>query len=92
EFFREAYQILKPNCRICFVSPIISTVDGNDIQINIEKLARKNKFRLVPLLDLNRINNKINQKLKFGKQHVKTLIDAKKGQIIKRKLYVLEKQ
>ncbi len=92
EFFREAYQILKPNCRICFVSPIISTVDGNDIQVNIEKLARKNKFRLVPLLDLNRINNKINQKLKFGKQHVKTLIDAKKGQIIKRKLYVLEKQ
>ncbi|TET59342.1 MAG: hypothetical protein E3J52_06130 [Promethearchaeota archaeon] len=92
EFFREAYQILKPNCRICFVSPIISTVDGNDIQVNIEKLARKNKFRLVPLLDLNRINNKINQKLKFGKQHVKTLIDAKKGQIIKRKFYVLEKQ
>ncbi len=92
EFFREAYQILKPNCRICFISPIISTVDGNDIQVNIEKLARKNKFKLVPLLDLHRINNKINQKLKFGKQHVKTLIDAKKGQIIKRKLYVLEKQ
>ena len=92
KFFREAYQILKPNCRLCFISPVISTIDGNDIQVNIEKLALKNNFRLVPLLNLTRINNKSNQKLKFRKHHIKTMIDAKKDQITKRRLYVLEKK
>ncbi|MFX1366124.1 MAG: TRM11 family SAM-dependent methyltransferase [Promethearchaeota archaeon] len=92
KFFQEAYLILKPNCRLCFISPIISTIDGNDIQINIEKLVYKNKFVIVPLIDLTRINNKSNQKLKFRKDYVKTLIDAKKGQITKRRLYVLEKK
>ncbi len=91
EFFREAYKIIKTNSRICFISPIISTLDGNNLQVNIEKIANKNNFRLVPILDLNRIPNKFNQKLKFRKQHIKSIIDAKKGQIIKRKLYVLEK-
>ncbi|UCD02231.1 MAG: hypothetical protein JSV23_04215 [Promethearchaeota archaeon] len=91
EFFRESYKILKPNCRICLISPIISTLDGNDIEVNIEKIANKNNFTNVPLLDLNRINNKSNQKLRFRKQHTKALIDAKKGQIIKRKLYIFEK-
>ncbi|MFX1553796.1 MAG: hypothetical protein ACFFBV_07690, partial [Promethearchaeota archaeon] len=92
EFFREAYKILKPNCRMCFISPIISTVDGDDIQPNIEEIANKNNFKLIPILDLNRINIKSNPKLRFRKQYVKTMIDAKKGQIIKRKLYVLEKK
>ena len=92
KFLREANQILKPNCRLCFISPVISIIDGNDIQVNIEKLASKNNFILVPLLDLTRINNKSNPKLKFRKQHIKTLIDAKKGQITKRRLYVLEKK
>lgn len=91
DFFREAYKILKPDTRICFISPIISTVDGNDIQVNVDKIASKYNFRIVPMLDLNRINNKSNQKLKFRKQHVRTLLDAKKGQIVKRKIYVLEK-
>ncbi len=92
DFLKEAYKILKPNSRICFISPIISTVDGNDIQVNIEKIATKNNYRIVPMLDLNRINNKSNPKLKFRKQQVRTLIDAKKGQIVKRKIYVLEKK
>ncbi len=92
KFFREAYQILKPKCRLCFISPIINTIDGNDIHVNIEKLAIKNNFIVVPLIDLTRINNKSNQKLKFRKKYVKTLIDAKKGQITKRILYVLEKK
>ncbi len=91
EFFREAHKILKPKARICFISPIISTIDGNDIQVNMEKIARENNFKLIPLMDLNRINNKSNQKLKFRKQHVKNLLDAKKGQIIKRKIYLFEK-
>jgi len=92
DFFREAYNILKPNSRICFISPIISTVDGKDIQVNIEKLVSKNNFNLVPLVDLNRIQNKSNLKLKFQRKHIKAIIDAKKGQIVKRKLYVLEKK
>jgi len=92
KFFKEAYQILKPNCRLCFISPVISTIDGNDIHVNIEKLANKNNFTLVTLLDLTRINSKSNQKLKFRKQYIKTLIDAKKGQITNRRLYVLEKK
>ncbi|MFX0002736.1 MAG: TRM11 family SAM-dependent methyltransferase [Candidatus Hodarchaeota archaeon] len=91
EFLRESYKIIKPNSRICFISPIISTLDGNDMQINIEKIAIKNKFRLVPVIDFNRIPNKSNQKLKFKKKHGKNIIDAKKGQVVKRKIYVLEK-
>ncbi len=91
EFFREAYKILKPKTRICFISPIISTVDGNDIHVNIEKIASKNNFRIIPMLNLNRIPNKSNQKLKFHKQHTNNIIDAKKGQIVKRKLNVFEK-
>ncbi|MFX1389177.1 MAG: TRM11 family SAM-dependent methyltransferase [Promethearchaeota archaeon] len=92
DFFREAYKILKPNSRICFVAPIISTIDGNDIQLDIKKLANKNNFVLVPLIDINRIQNKANSKLKFQKKQAKGMIDVKKGQIIKRKLYILEKK
>jgi tRNA G10 N-methylase Trm11 len=92
EFLGEAYKILKPNSRISFVSPIISTIDGNNLQVNVEKLAIKNNFRIVPMIDLNRIPYKSNQKLIFRKEHVKNMIDAKKGQIVKRKLYVLEKK
>ncbi|MFW9882583.1 MAG: hypothetical protein ACFFG0_56700, partial [Candidatus Thorarchaeota archaeon] len=78
--------------RMCFISPIISTLDGDDLQVNIDSIANKNNFKLVPMMDLTRINNKSNPKLKFSKKQVKNLIDAKKGQIIKRKLYVLEKR
>lgn len=91
-FFQEAYKILKPNSRICFISPIISTIDGNDIQVNIEKIASKNKFRILPMIDLDRIISKSDQKLRFRKEKVKNLIDAKKGQIVKRKIYILEKK
>jgi tRNA G10 N-methylase Trm11 len=92
EFIKEAYKILKPNCRISLVSPLISIVDGKDMQINIEKLARKNNFKIIPMIDLNRIPHKSNQKLRFRKEHVKNMLDAKKGQTVKRKLYVLERK
>ena len=91
DFFREAFKILKPNSRMCFISPIINTVDGNDLQVNIEEIAIKNKFRLVPALDLKRIPSKSNQKVKLNKKHARNLIDAKRGQYIKRKLYIIEK-
>ena len=89
--FREAYQVLKPNARISIVAPIFSTIDGGDLQLNVEVLARKHNFKPIPLLDLNRIVNKSNQKLQFQEKHVKAMLDAKKGQIVKRKIFVFEK-
>jgi len=91
DFFRESYKILKNEGRICLVSPIISTVDGNDVQLDLEKLALKHNFQLIPILEPNRFVNKINPRLRFYDKSSKNLIDAKKGQIIKRKLYIFEK-
>jgi tRNA G10 N-methylase Trm11 len=90
--FDEVNKILKPKSRFVFVAPIFSTVDGGDLQINIEKIARNNNFKLIPILDQNRIVNKSNIRLQFQKQHWKALIDAKKRQIVKRKIYIFEKQ
>ncbi|MBY8988305.1 MAG: hypothetical protein KGD61_07615 [Candidatus Lokiarchaeota archaeon] len=90
--FREAYKVLKPKARISIVAPIFSTVDGGDITLNVEEVARKNNFTLIPLLDLNRIANKSNQKLQFQQKHVRAMLDAKKGQIVKRKIFVFEKE
>ncbi len=91
DFIREAYKILKPKGRICFISPIINTIDGGEVQMNIKNLANKYNFKLVSLLDTNRLVRKSNKKLQFGRNQIKTMIDAKKGQIIIRKLYVFEK-
>lgn len=90
-FFREAREILKSKGRISFISPVISTIDGKDVQLNIEKIAIKHNFTLVPILDTYRINSKSNQKLQFRKKRINNMIDAKKGQIIKRKLYIFER-
>jgi len=91
DFFKEAYKVLKPNGRISVIAPIIDTIDGGDVQINIEKIAIKHNFIQIPILDVNRIVNKSNIKLQFIKPQVKSLIDAKKNQIIKRKIYIFEK-
>ncbi|MFX1315812.1 MAG: TRM11 family SAM-dependent methyltransferase [Promethearchaeota archaeon] len=90
--FREAYKIMKSNRRICIIAPIISTIDGGDIQIDINKIAFNNKFKSVQLIDSNRIINKSNRNLQFRKHKIRTLIDAKKDQVIKRKIYVFEKR
>jgi tRNA G10 N-methylase Trm11 len=90
-FFREAYKILKPRCRICITTPIISTLDGGDVQIDIKKHAIEHNFKIIPMINKKRIVNKSNIKLQFRKQHIKNIIDAKKGQIFKRKIYVFEK-
>jgi len=89
--FREGYKVLKPKRRICIVLPIFNTIDGGEVQLKIEEIARKHNFELVPMLDLNRIVNKSNRKLQFKKGQVRAIIDAKKNQIIKRKIYVFEK-
>ncbi|MHA1933365.1 MAG: TRM11 family SAM-dependent methyltransferase [Promethearchaeota archaeon] len=92
DFFRESYKILKDEGRICLVSPIISTIDGNDVQLNLEKIASQYHFDQVPILDPSRLVDKLNPKLQFPKKPLKNLIDAKKGQVIKRKLYIFKKR
>ncbi len=89
--FRESFKVLAPKGRISIVSPVISTIDGGDVQLNIEEIANFYKFKLIPMLDLNRIVNKSNRKLQFKQGHVRAIFDAKKNQIVKRKLYVFEK-
>ncbi|MFX1457284.1 MAG: TRM11 family SAM-dependent methyltransferase [Promethearchaeota archaeon] len=91
DLFQESFKVLKDKGRICLVSPVINTVDGDDVQLNIEKIASKYKFKLIPILFPDRLINKSNPKLKFRDEPVKNLIDAKKGQIIKRKIYIFEK-
>ena len=89
--FREAEIILKPSGRIVIVAPIISTIDGSDVYANIEKIAIDNNFKVVPMMNLERIINKSNQRLQFQKSQVRAFLDAKKGQVIKRKIFVFEK-
>jgi tRNA G10 N-methylase Trm11 len=89
--FKESYKLLKPKKRLSLIAPIISTVDGGDVQMNIELIAKSYGFHLIPLIDSERIINKSNIKLQLKKEQVRALIDAKKDQIIKRKFYVFEK-
>ncbi|MHA1467043.1 MAG: TRM11 family SAM-dependent methyltransferase [Promethearchaeota archaeon] len=90
--FREAYKVLKSKGRVCITSPIISTIDGKDLQPNVKQIAINNNFKLIPMVDAERIINKSNIKLQFQRQHLTNLIDAKKGQIVKRKFFIFEKQ
>ncbi|MBY8979192.1 MAG: hypothetical protein KGD72_02270 [Candidatus Lokiarchaeota archaeon] len=89
--FRESFKVLAPKGRISIIAPIFSTIDGGDVQLNIEEMANFYKFKLIPALDLNRIVNKSNRKLQFKQGHVRAILDAKKNQIVKRKIYVFEK-
>jgi tRNA G10 N-methylase Trm11 len=89
--FRESFKVLTPKGRISIIAPVIGTIDGGDVQLNVEQIANFYKFKLIPMLDLNRIVNKSNRKLQFKQAHVRAILDAKKNQIVKRKLYVFEK-
>lgn len=91
EIFYQSKILLKPNHRLVITAPIIATKEEKDLQLNIEKIATENDFKLIPVLDVDRIINKSNQKLQFKKSSVKSLIDAKKGQVIKRKIFIFEK-
>ena len=91
EIFNQASFLLKPHHRIVITAPIISTIEGEDLQLNIERIATENNFKLIPVLDIDRIINKSDIRLQFKKSSVRSLIDAKKGQVIKRKIYIFEK-
>jgi tRNA G10 N-methylase Trm11 len=91
QIFKAASDLLKLNARIVIVAPIFSTTDGGEIQLNITKFAQNYGFRSIPMLDVNRIVSKSDLRLQFQKSQVKSFIDTKKDQIIKRKLYVFEK-
>ncbi|HEY0089386.1 MAG TPA: hypothetical protein VGB37_11120 [Candidatus Lokiarchaeia archaeon] len=104
DIFRETYKLLKNKARICITAPIISTIndknedkidgtiEGKNLQLDVNKIALKYKFKPLLFLDSNRIINKSNKRLQFNEKHFKNLIDAKKGQILKRKIYLFEKQ
>ena len=90
--FREANKVLKSKSRICIIAPIISILDdSHDMRLNIEKMAINNNFRPIPLITAKRIINKSNQILQFNKSKIFSIMDAKRDQIVKRKLYVYEK-
>ena len=89
--FRESFKVLAPKGRISIIAPVFSTIDGGDVQLRIEEMANFYKFKLIPMLDTNRIVNKSNRKLQFNQGHVRAIFDAKKNQIVKRKLFVFEK-
>ncbi|MEJ2252251.1 MAG: hypothetical protein P8Y97_21635, partial [Candidatus Lokiarchaeota archaeon] len=90
--FREAYQVLKPKARICLVAPSISVLDDKkDIRLNIVGIANQFKFKMIPLISSNRIVNKSNERLQFRKEEIYSILDAKNGQVVKRKIYVFEK-
>ncbi|MFX0058258.1 MAG: TRM11 family SAM-dependent methyltransferase [Candidatus Hodarchaeota archaeon] len=92
DLFEQANKLLKSNHRICIVAPIIETIDGGDVQLSIESIANNFNFKLIPILDTDRIVNKSNIRLQFKDNKVKSLIDAKKEQIIKRKIFIFEKK
>jgi tRNA G10 N-methylase Trm11 len=91
--FRESYQILKPNGRLVLIAPSINVIDDNkDLRLNIQNIATNNDFTKIPLINTDRIINKSNRELQFRKNKLYSILDTKKGQIIKRKLYVFEKK
>ncbi len=91
-FFKQTSMVLKKNGRICTTAPIISTAEELDLQLNLEEIANSHNLKLIPLLDSRRLVNKSNQRLQFPKSFVKNFIDAKRDQVIKRKIYLFEKQ
>ncbi|TFG00541.1 MAG: hypothetical protein EU541_01955 [Promethearchaeota archaeon] len=93
KIFKETEKILKPGGRICIIAPSISIMDDKkDLRLNIENIAIQNNFKKIPLITSKRIANKSNEHLQFRKNKLYSIMDAKKGQIIKRKLYVFEKK
>lgn len=90
--FQQANYLLKPGHRIVIISPIIHTIDGGELQLNIRKIAEKNGFIQIPLLDERRLINKSNRRLQFDKSHYYSMIDAKEGQVISRKIFTFEKK
>ncbi|MBY9006009.1 MAG: hypothetical protein KGD63_04560 [Candidatus Lokiarchaeota archaeon] len=91
--FKQAYKVLKSKSRICLVAPVISVLDdSHDLRMEIEAMAINNNFKPIPLITAKRIINKSNRILQFNKSKIFSIMDAKKGQIIKRKLYLFEKE
>lgn len=91
--FDQANKLLKPGSRICIIAPSISIMDDKkDLRLDIENIAVQRDFTKIPLITSKRIANKSNEKLQFRKHKLYSIMDAKKDQIIKRKLYVFEKK
>ncbi|MGV9200461.1 MAG: TRM11 family SAM-dependent methyltransferase [Promethearchaeia archaeon] len=90
--FQQAKTLLKPKSRIVVTAPIIHTIDGGEVQLSIGKIAEKEGFVQIPLLDEMRLVNKSNKRLQFDRSHYYSMIDAKAGQVISRKIFIFEKK
>ncbi len=89
--FRESLKVLKKGGKLCITAPIIHTLDGGEVKPNINAIADRMNLKRVPLMETNRIVNKSNDRLRFPLKDTYSMIDAKKDQIVNRKIYVFEK-
>ena len=84
-------KLLKPGCRLCLTSPVIETVEGKEIQLPLKKMAEKHQLKQIPLVQENRIYSKSNKILQLNLNSLKSIIESKKKQIIKRKFFIFQK-
>ncbi|TXT62995.1 MAG: hypothetical protein BAJALOKI1v1_810009 [Promethearchaeota archaeon] len=91
--FGQSYKILKKHSRMVIIAPSISLMDDpKDLRLNVQNIAANHNFQEIPLISTDRIVNKSNKELQFRKKKLYSILDTKKGQIIKRKIYVFEKR
>lgn len=91
ELIKIAYKLLKPGKRLCLTSPVIETVENLEVQLPLQKIAEKHKLNLIPIFKKNRIFSKSNKLLQLNLNSLKSIIESKKNQIIKRKFYLFQK-
>ncbi|MHA1763926.1 MAG: TRM11 family SAM-dependent methyltransferase [Promethearchaeota archaeon] len=92
QIFKSSLYLLKKGGRISITSPILHALDGGILQPDIQTIAQEIGFISLPLMESERIINKSDKRLRFSDTNICSLIDAKKDQIIIRKLHVFEKQ
>lgn len=91
ELMKMSYKILKPGRRLCLTSPVIETTENLEIQLPIKKIAEKYKLNMIPIFKKNRIYSKSNKLLQLNLNSLKSIIESKKNQIIKRKFFLFQK-
>jgi len=91
ELMKISYKLLKPGKRLCLTSPVIETVENLEVQLPLQKIAQKHKLNLIPIFQKNRIFSKSNKLLQLNLNSLKSIIESKKNQIIKRKFYIFQK-
>jgi len=71
--FKEFKKVLKEGSRISITAPVIETLDGGKISINLNEIALKYGLKSVKIIDKNKITEKSDINLKIsGKERVIT--------------------